>query len=260
MGQGEVRRQSEVNAPVPLSSVEPGEGRAHETTPELSPFLQTARSESTACIYPLPKFSTIIPSRPPITCLQDPLPSWWAVQSHVESNSSLGLLVMLHNTSACSSHLHVQPRLHIHGQRLAGTLCNLCASCSPWADTHGGGISLKQVSFGHFIQHCVFLLSSGLLQEECTGLRPRLCVIQRGSNGYGFNLHSERARPGQYIRAVDEDSPAERAGLHPKDRIVQVLQWAPCTSAPCTTCRHNNILPDFTLVMQGSGGLMKNFL
>uniref|UniRef100_A0A3Q4BCG7 Na(+)/H(+) exchange regulatory cofactor NHE-RF n=1 Tax=Mola mola TaxID=94237 RepID=A0A3Q4BCG7_MOLML len=78
------------------------------------------------------------------------------------------------------------------------------------------------VSFGHFIQHCVFLLSSGLLQEECTGLRPRLCVIQRGSNGYGFNLHSERARPGQYIRAVDEDSPAERAGLHPKDRIVQV--------------------------------------
>ncbi|KAI9544888.1 hypothetical protein NQZ68_041903 [Dissostichus eleginoides] len=53
-------------------------------------------------------------------------------------------------------------------------------------------------------------------------LRPRLCVIQRGANGYGFNLHSERARPGQYIRAVDEDSPAERAGLLPKDRIIQV--------------------------------------
>uniref|UniRef100_A0A8C2WXA2 Na(+)/H(+) exchange regulatory cofactor NHE-RF n=1 Tax=Cyclopterus lumpus TaxID=8103 RepID=A0A8C2WXA2_CYCLU len=53
-------------------------------------------------------------------------------------------------------------------------------------------------------------------------LRPRLCVIQRGPSGYGFNLHSERARPGQYIRAVDEDSPAERAGLLSKDRIVQV--------------------------------------
>ncbi|KAK5856498.1 hypothetical protein PBY51_008087 [Eleginops maclovinus] len=53
-------------------------------------------------------------------------------------------------------------------------------------------------------------------------LRPRLCVIQRGANGYGFNLHSERGRPGQYIRAVDEDSPAERAGLLPQDRIVQV--------------------------------------
>ncbi|XP_042360700.1 Na(+)/H(+) exchange regulatory cofactor NHE-RF1-like [Plectropomus leopardus] len=56
----------------------------------------------------------------------------------------------------------------------------------------------------------------------CNELRPRLCVIQRGPNGYGFNLHSERARPGQYIRAVDEDSPAERAGLLAKDRIVQV--------------------------------------
>ncbi|XP_031176944.2 Na(+)/H(+) exchange regulatory cofactor NHE-RF1 [Sander lucioperca] len=56
----------------------------------------------------------------------------------------------------------------------------------------------------------------------CAELRPRLCVIQRGPNGYGFNLHSERARPGQYIRAVDEDSPAERAGLLSKDRIVQV--------------------------------------
>ncbi|XP_068435036.1 Na(+)/H(+) exchange regulatory cofactor NHE-RF1-like isoform X1 [Clinocottus analis] len=56
----------------------------------------------------------------------------------------------------------------------------------------------------------------------CTGPRPRLCVIQRGPSGYGFNLHSERARPGQYIRAVDEDSPAERAGLLSKDRIVQV--------------------------------------
>ncbi|CAG5897616.1 unnamed protein product [Menidia menidia] len=61
-----------------------------------------------------------------------------------------------------------------------------------------------------------------MVEEVCAELRPRLCVIQRGSDGYGFNLHSERSRPGQYIRAVDEDSPAERAGLQPKDRIVQV--------------------------------------
>lgn len=73
------------------------------------------------------------------------------------------------------------------------------------------------------LTHCLFSLSSGVFQEACTELRPRLCVIQRGSNGYGFNLHSERVRPGQYIRAVDEDSPAEKAGLQPKDRIVQVL-------------------------------------
>lgn len=65
-------------------------------------------------------------------------------------------------------------------------------------------------------------LSARLSQEVKAELRPRLCVIRRGSNGYGFNLHSERARPGQYVRAVDEDSPAERAGLQAKDRIVQV--------------------------------------
>ncbi|XP_008414851.1 Na(+)/H(+) exchange regulatory cofactor NHE-RF1-like [Poecilia reticulata] len=65
-------------------------------------------------------------------------------------------------------------------------------------------------------------LSISSEKEERAELRPRLCVIQRGSNGYGFNLHSERARPGQYIRAVDDDSPAEGAGLQPKDRIVEV--------------------------------------
>ncbi|KAJ3601316.1 hypothetical protein NHX12_032287 [Muraenolepis orangiensis] len=59
-------------------------------------------------------------------------------------------------------------------------------------------------------------------EEVVSELRPRLCVIGRGSGGYGFNLHSERKCPGQYIRAVDDDSPAQRAGLRPRDRIVQV--------------------------------------
>ncbi|XP_071330187.1 Na(+)/H(+) exchange regulatory cofactor NHE-RF1 [Trachinotus anak] len=75
---------------------------------------------------------------------------------------------------------------------------------------------------GEIHEHVEKKLSVNSEKEVCTELRPRLCVIQRGSNGYGFNLHSERARPGQYIRAVDEDSPAERAGLLAKDRIVQV--------------------------------------
>ncbi|KFQ81950.1 Na(+)/H(+) exchange regulatory cofactor NHE-RF1, partial [Phoenicopterus ruber ruber] len=49
------------------------------------------------------------------------------------------------------------------------------------------------------------------LQEE---LRPRLCHIKKGPNGY--------SRPGQYVRAIDPDSPAEAAGLAPQDRIVEV--------------------------------------
>uniref|UniRef100_A0AAQ6IFV8 Na(+)/H(+) exchange regulatory cofactor NHE-RF n=1 Tax=Anabas testudineus TaxID=64144 RepID=A0AAQ6IFV8_ANATE len=77
-------------------------------------------------------------------------------------------------------------------------------------------------SNGGIHEHVETQLNISTEKEVCTELRPRLCVIQRGPNGYGFNLHSERARPGQYIRAVDEDSPAERAGLLPKDRIVQV--------------------------------------
>ncbi|XP_078257343.1 Na(+)/H(+) exchange regulatory cofactor NHE-RF1 [Rhinoraja longicauda] len=53
-------------------------------------------------------------------------------------------------------------------------------------------------------------------------LRPRLCCMQKDSKGYGFNLHSEKSKTGQYIRAVDPDSPAEHSGLLPQDRIIEV--------------------------------------
>lgn len=54
-------------------------------------------------------------------------------------------------------------------------------------------------------------------------LCPRLCHLKKGPNGYGFNLHSEKSRPGQFIRSVDPDSPASRAGLRPQDRLVEVM-------------------------------------
>ncbi|XP_026539392.1 Na(+)/H(+) exchange regulatory cofactor NHE-RF2 isoform X4 [Notechis scutatus] len=53
-------------------------------------------------------------------------------------------------------------------------------------------------------------------------LGPRLCHLKKGPNGYGFNLHSEKSRPGQFIRSVDPDSPAFKAGLRPQDRLVEV--------------------------------------
>lgn len=46
--------------------------------------------------------------------------------------------------------------------------------------------------------------------------------MKKGANGYGFNLHSGKSNPGQFIRAVDEDSPARRSGLRQQDKIVQV--------------------------------------
>lgn len=60
------------------------------------------------------------------------------------------------------------------------------------------------------------------VQEERGGLRPRLCHMKKGAGGYGFNLHSEKSKPGQFIRAVDKDSPAQRADLRPQDKIIQV--------------------------------------
>lgn len=59
-------------------------------------------------------------------------------------------------------------------------------------------------------------------QPERRELRPRLCFMKKGANGYGFNLHSDKSKPGQFIRAVDPGSPAEASGLRAQDRIVEV--------------------------------------
>nr|XP_058893893.1 Na(+)/H(+) exchange regulatory cofactor NHE-RF2 isoform X4 [Kogia breviceps] len=53
-------------------------------------------------------------------------------------------------------------------------------------------------------------------------LRPRLCHLQKGPQGYGFNLHSDKSRPGQYIRSVDPGSPAAHSGLRAQDRLIEV--------------------------------------
>ena len=54
--------------------------------------------------------------------------------------------------------------------------------------------------------------------------RPRLCHLRRWPDfvGYGFNLHCEKTKPGQYIGKVDPNSPADSAGLREHDRIVEV--------------------------------------
>lgn len=53
---------------------------------------------------------------------------------------------------------------------------------------------------------------------------PRLCHVKKSDtfDGYGFNLHAEKGKPGQYIGKVDEGSPAETAGLKRGDRILEV--------------------------------------
>lgn len=52
--------------------------------------------------------------------------------------------------------------------------------------------------------------------------RPRLCVMTKGESGYGFHLHGEKGKSGQYIRKVESGSAAEAAGLRAGDRVVAV--------------------------------------
>lgn len=53
-------------------------------------------------------------------------------------------------------------------------------------------------------------------------LRPRLCFLSKGGRGYGFHLHGERNKGGQFIRQVEPGSSADMAGLRPGDRVVEV--------------------------------------
>lgn len=52
----------------------------------------------------------------------------------------------------------------------------------------------------------------------------RLCHIVKWEDfdGYGFNLHAERGKTGQYIGKVDDGSPSQAAGLRQGDRIIEV--------------------------------------
>lgn len=54
--------------------------------------------------------------------------------------------------------------------------------------------------------------------------KPRLCHIRKRPDfaGYGFNLHAEKGKSGQFIGKVDEGSPAHLAGLREGDRIIEV--------------------------------------
>lgn len=53
-------------------------------------------------------------------------------------------------------------------------------------------------------------------------LRPRQCVLEKGSDGYGFHLHGEKNKAGQFIRLVEPGSPAELSGLRAGDKLAFV--------------------------------------
>ncbi|XP_041493878.1 Na(+)/H(+) exchange regulatory cofactor NHE-RF3 [Microtus oregoni] len=52
--------------------------------------------------------------------------------------------------------------------------------------------------------------------------QPRVVVIKKGSNGYGFYLRAGPEQKGQVVKDVESGSPAEAAGLKNNDLVVAV--------------------------------------
>ncbi|KPJ17854.1 Na(+)/H(+) exchange regulatory cofactor NHE-RF2 [Papilio machaon] len=71
---------------------------------------------------------------------------------------------------------------------------------------------------------CVARAVAAMSANGSAAAEPRLCHVRKvpDFDGYGFNLHAEKGKPGQYIGKVDEGSPAEAAGLRRGDRILEV--------------------------------------
>lgn len=65
-------------------------------------------------------------------------------------------------------------------------------------------------------------MSNGSLSPDAPAARLSHILKWEDFDGYGFNLHAEKGKPGQYIGKVDEGSPAEAAGLKQGDRIIEV--------------------------------------
>lgn len=98
-------------------------------------------------------------------------------------------------------------------------------------------------------------LESHVLQDvngPARELRPRLCHLLKGPQGYGFNLHSDKSRPGQYIRSVDPGSPAAHSGLRAQDRLIEVpITEASGCQVPCVRCPLHACLRLYPLFVSG---------
>ncbi|KAJ7320437.1 hypothetical protein JRQ81_019948 [Phrynocephalus forsythii] len=52
--------------------------------------------------------------------------------------------------------------------------------------------------------------------------KPRLCRLVKGPNGFGFTLNAIKDLPGQFIKEVQQDGPANNAGLQVDDILIEV--------------------------------------
>ncbi|XP_068192131.1 Na(+)/H(+) exchange regulatory cofactor NHE-RF2 [Antennarius striatus] len=117
---------------------------------------------------------------------------------------------------------------------------SLSTSTVPSSPTKNGSVSKQQIRLSNQVQKPTRRSPSKAAKKEAldeseahtqshsrtqtdqSELAPRLCHLMRSETGYGFNLHSDRSRPGQYIRSLDRGSPADHARLQPQDRLIEV--------------------------------------
>ncbi|CAG2109009.1 unnamed protein product [Medioppia subpectinata] len=95
--------------------------------------------------------------------------------------------------------------------------------CEPRGGAHFGTSTETMVVRTLVLEVC--MSGKGLSGvEDGSAPSPRLCHLIKWPDfdGYGFNLHAEKAKTGQYIGKVDADSPAQLAGLREGDRIIEV--------------------------------------
>ena len=115
----------------------------------------------------------------------------------------------------------------------------LCLVVAAWG-RGGNGLGVVSVASGGERSELEPDLESHVLQDvngPARELRPRLCHLVKGPQGYGFNLHSDKSRPGQYIRSVDPGSPAAHSGLRAQDRLIEVpITEASVCQVPCVRC------------------------
>nr|DBA34555.1 TPA: hypothetical protein GDO54_002105 [Pyxicephalus adspersus] len=52
--------------------------------------------------------------------------------------------------------------------------------------------------------------------------KPKLCTVEKGEKGYGFNLNAIKDIPGQYIKQVVTGGPADKVGIKEDDVLVEV--------------------------------------
>nr|XP_020666644.1 Na(+)/H(+) exchange regulatory cofactor NHE-RF3 [Pogona vitticeps]XP_020666653.1 Na(+)/H(+) exchange regulatory cofactor NHE-RF3 [Pogona vitticeps] len=52
--------------------------------------------------------------------------------------------------------------------------------------------------------------------------KPRLCRLVKGPSGFGFRLNAIQDLPGQFIKEVQKDGPADKAGVQADDILIEV--------------------------------------